>query len=127
MFPTQMRQYLVERFKSSQLPELPEKNVHIFAKLEDMRRSMMPNKDIGIFFRGRLDMDNTIEGFSGVLLEYLAFQIANPVGVVERHIQLGGAVLLIAAMESVTVLQRCIAKSPALRRQYASLLQTFKP
>ena len=125
MFPTQMHQYLVERFKSSQLPELPEKNVHIFATLEDMLRSMMPNKDIGIFFRGRLDMDKTIEGFSGVLLEYLAFQIANPVGIVERHIQLGGAVLLIAAMESVTVLQRCIAKSPAFRKQYASLLFTL--
>ena len=125
MYPTQMHQYLIERFKSSQMPELPEKNVHIFATLEDMRRSMMPGKDIGMFFRGRLDMDNTIEGFSGVLLEYLAFNIANPVGLIERHIQLGGAVLLIAAMESVTVLQRCIAKSPALRKQYASLLLTL--
>jgi len=122
IYPTQMHQYVIERFQGSRFAELPDNNVHVFSTLEEMRKSMLKNMDVGVFLRGRLDMDNTVEGFSGVLVEYLAFQIASPCGLIERHIQLGGATLLIAAMESVAVLQQCLAKSPALRKQYSSLL-----
>lgn len=122
IYPTQLHQYLIERFQESRIAVLPNKNVHIFATLGEMRGSMLKNKNIGIFLRGRMDMDNTIEGFSGVLLEYLAFQIANPNGLIERHVQLGGATLMIAAMESVSVLQQCLAQSTVFRKQYGSLL-----
>jgi len=122
IYPTQMHQYLIERFAGSRLTELPGSHVHIFPSFQEMRSSMLHNKNIGIFLRGRMDIDHTIEGFSGVLLEYLAFQIANPEGLIERHIHLGGATGLLAAMESVSILQQCLAKSSALRKQYGVLL-----
>ncbi len=124
-YPTQLHQYLIERFQESRITALPDNHVHIFATLVEMRKSMLEDKNVGVFLRGRTDMGNTVEGFSGVLLEYLAFQIANPNGLIERHIELGGATLLVAAMESVAVLQQCMAKSAVLRKQYGSLLQSY--
>lgn len=121
-YPTQMHQYLIERFVGSSLAELPANNVHVFPTLADMRKAMLARRDVGVFLRGKQNMADTIEGFSGVLLEYLAFQIMNPSGIIERHIQLGGVAALIAAMESVSVLQGILARHERFRVQYAELL-----
>jgi hypothetical protein len=119
----QLHQHILTRFaEGSRIADLPETQVYVYPSLLELRKHMLADKDFAVFLHGRLDAENRTQGFSGVLVEYVGVRVLSPQVVIERHTALGGAVGLIAAMESVAVLTTMLAEIPSMQAQLGALL-----
>lgn len=85
LYPGQFVQHLLRRFAGSRLSVIPEEHVRYHDDLVDLRVAMLSGKDIGVFVAGRTDLENSIEGRSGVLVEYVFFVAVNPEGEVREY------------------------------------------
>jgi len=80
IYPNQLVQHLLARFSASRIPSIRDENVHYHDDLVDLRVALLGAKDLGVFVAGRTDIKNTLEGRSGVLVEYVFFLAVNPTG-----------------------------------------------
>ena len=127
-YPLQLHKHVLERFADeSHIADLPESQVYVYPSLLELRKAMLTEKDFAVFLHGRLDAENRVEGFSGVLVEYFAVQVLSPQVIIERHTNLGGAVTLLAAMESLGVFANQLVRDPIFREQVVALLGASLP
>lgn len=78
VYPNQLVQHLLSRFSASRIPSISDENVRYHENLVDLRVSLLGGKDLGVFVAGRTDIENTVEGRPGVLIEYVFFVAVNP-------------------------------------------------
>ncbi len=108
-FPNQLHQHLLQRFEGSRISTLPDTNVHLYDTLDDLRKGMLPGKDVGLFLAGRTD-GNGMDNRAGVFIEYLGFTLANPEGRQQLDVAVGGAAGFIAALSVVNGIQAMLQR-----------------
>jgi inosine-uridine nucleoside N-ribohydrolase len=113
LYPGQLVQHLLRKYSGSAIANV--RIVHADST-EELTAQMVPNKDIGIFIGGRMDVENSESGYSGVFMEHLAFRLLNPVGQEIIDVAAGGAASYIAALEAFQVMAKLLPGQESWQR-----------